>query len=161
MFKYLKFIKEKDPSVKTYIDLLFFCPSVWIMFWYRIAHMLYSIKFTFIALMIMSFVRTIYSIDIHPKAKIGKNVFIDHAIGTVIGETTVIKDNCVIYHNVTLGSVDFNLSKRHPTIGSNVIIGAGATILGNITIGDNVKIGANATILKDVMPNTTVVGIYK
>lgn len=161
MFRYLKYIKEKDPSVKTYIDLIFFCPSVWIMFWYRIAHFLYTSKFTFIALMIMSCVKVVYSIDIHPKAQIGKNVFIDHAIGTVIGETAIINNNCVIYHNVTLGSIENTKSKRHPTIGNNVLIGTGATILGNITIGDNVKIGANSIILKDIPPNTTVVGIYK
>lgn len=150
-----------DPSAHTYLDILFFCPSVWIVFWYRIAHYLYQIRFTFISLMIMSFVKFRYSVDIHPKAKLGKNVFIDHALGTVIGETAIIGNNCVIYHNVTLGSVVNTKSKRHPTIGNNVMIGTGAVILGNITIGDNVKIGANATILKDVPSNTTIVGIYK
>lgn len=161
MFKYLKYVKRQDPSLKTYIDTIFFCPSVWIMFWYRIAHLLYQIRFTFFALMIMFIVKLIFGVEIHPKAKIGKNLFIDHGIGTVIGETSIIGDNCLIYHNVTLGSVKNIKSKRHPTIGNNVMIGTGAVILGNIIIGDNVKIGANATILKDVLPNQTIVGVYK
>lgn len=150
-----------DPSVKTYIDIIFFCPSVWIMFWYRIAHFLYQIRFSFLSLTIMTLVKFFYHIEIHPKAVIGKNVFFDHAIGTVIGETAVIGNNCLIYHNVTLGSLNNVKTKRHPTIGNNVLIGTGATLLGNITIGDNVSIGANATVLKDVQPNQTVVGIYK
>ena len=161
MFRYLKFIKKHDPSAHTYLDIIFFCPSVWIMFWYRIAHFLYKMRFTFIALMIMYLVKLVYSVEIHPKAQIGKNLFIDHGMGTVIGETAIIGDNCLFYHNITLGSVENIQSKRHPTIGNNVMIGTGAVILGNITIGDNCKIGASSIILKDVPQNTTVVGLYK
>lgn len=161
MLKYLKFIKDHDPSAHTYLDIILFCPSVWIMFWYRISHFLYKMRFTFLALLIMNFVRIIFSVDIHPKAQIGKNFFIDHGIGTVIGETTIIGNNCIIYHNVTLGSVNNTKEKRHPTIGDDVMIGTGAVILGNIVIGNNSKIGASSIILKDVPQNTTVVGLYK
>ena len=109
----------------------------------------------------MYLVKLVYSVEIHPKAQIGKNLFIDHGMGTVIGETAIIGNNCLFYHNITLGSVDNIQSKRHPTIGNNVMIGTGAVILGNITIGDNCKIGASSIILKDVPQNTTVVGLYK
>ena len=161
VFKYLKYIKKCDPSMKTYLDILLFCPSVWIMFWYRIAHFFYHMRFTLIGLMIMHVIRIVYAIEIHPNAKIGKNLFIDHGIGTVIGETSIIGNNCIIYHNVTLGSVYNIKTKRHPTIGNNVLIGTGAVILGDINIGDNVKIGASAVVLKNVPSNQTVVGIYK
>ena len=96
--------------MKTYLDILLFCPSVWIMFWYRIAHFFYHMRFTLIGLMIMHVIRIVYAIEIHPNAKIGKNLFIDHGIGTVIGETSIIGDNCIIYHNVTLGSV-YNIKR--------------------------------------------------
>ena len=109
----------------------------------------------------MNMVKFFTSVEIHPKAKIGKNLYIDHGTGTVIGETSIIGDNCLIYHNVTLGSVRNIKTKRHPTIGNNVSIGTGSIILGNITIGDNVKIGAGSIILKDIEPNQTVVGLQK
>ena len=129
------------------------------MFWYRIAHFLYKMRFTFIALMIMYLVKLVYSVEIHPKAQIGKNLFIDHGMGTVIGETAIIGNNCLFYHNITLGSVDNIQSKRHPTIGNNVMISAGAKVLGPINIGDNSRVAAGAVVLKDVPPNSTVVGV--
>lgn len=109
----------------------------------------------------MKIVRRRTGIEIHPKAIIGKNLFIDHGMGVVIGETAVIGDNCLIYQGVTLGSVNQEKGKRHPTLGNNVMIGAGAKVLGNITIGHNAKVGAMAVVLKDVETNQTVVGIYK
>lgn len=147
--------------MKTYLDIICFCPSVWIMFFYRIARIFVFLRFSFLALMIMHIVKIFTGVEIHPNAKIGKNLYIDHGVGTVIGETSEIGDNCIIYHNVTLGAVTFNKTKRHPTICNNVLIGTGAIILGNIVIGDNSKIGAGAIILKDVECNKTVVGIYK
>lgn len=161
MFRYLKYIKSKDPSYKTYLDIIFFCESVWIMLFYRVAHFLSKYRFSFLALLIMHLVKIFVGIEIHPNAKIGKNVYFDHCIGTIIGETSVIGSNCVIYHNVTLGSRKLINSKRHPTIGNNVLIGTGSIILGNITVGDNVLIGASSVILKDVPSNTTVVGLFK
>ena len=109
----------------------------------------------------MRVVKFFTSVEIHPNAKIGKNLFIDHGTGVVIGETAIIKDNCVIYHNVTLGSKVNTNKKRHPTIGNNVVIGTGSIILGDIKIGDNVKIGAGSIILKDIPDNQTVVGLHK
>lgn len=161
MFRYLKYIKIHDPAFKTYIDILLFCPSVWIMFFYRIANFFYKVRFTMIALFIMNMVKLTTGVEIHPRAKIGKNLYIDHGIGTVIGETAVIGDNCLIYHNVTLGSTKNIKGKRHPTIGNNVLIGTGSIVLGDITIGDNVKIGAGSIILVDILPNQTVVGLQK
>ena len=161
MLRYLKFIKEHDPSVKTYLDILFFCPSIWIMLMYRISRIFIFLRLSFISLFIMMIVKIITGVEIHPNAKIGKCVFFDHGIGTVIGETAVIGDNCVIYHNVTLGSKKIENKKRHPTIGNNVIIGTGSIILGNIFVGDCATIGAGSIVLKDVPCNQTVVGLYK
>ena len=144
--------------MKTYLDILFFCPSIWIMLSYRVARIFRFLRLSFIALLIMHIVKIFTGVEIHPNARIGKNLFIDHGVGTVIGETAVIGDNCIIYHNVTLGAVSFKTTKRHPTIGNNVMIGAGAKILGNIYIGDNVKIGANATVLNNIESLNTVVG---
>lgn len=161
MLKYLKYIKSKDPAYKTYIDIILFCTSFWVMLFYRLAHFLYKIRFTLIALFIMNVVKIFTGIEIHPNAKIGRNLYIDHGIGTVIGETAVIGDNCLFYHNVTLGSIKNTKEKRHPTIKNNVMIGTGSIILGNIVIGENVKIGAGSIVLKNVEPNQTIVGLYK
>ena len=172
MFRYLKYIKSKDPSYKTYLDIIFFCESVWIMLFYRVAHFLSKYRFSFLALLIMHLVKIFAGIEIHPNAKIGKNVYFDHCIGTIIGETSVIGSNCVIYHNVTLGSRKIINSKRHPTIGNNVLIGSGCLISDTdshpidwedrlydrnektrkvpIVIEDNVFIGARSIILKGV-----------
>ncbi len=109
--------------------------------------------------MICEFARFITGIEIHPGAKVGKNLIIDHGMGVVIGETSEIGDNCIIYHGVTLGGVDLNPVKRHPTLGNGVVIGAGAKILGNILIGDYARVGANSVVIKPVPANTTVTGI--
>jgi len=162
MFKYIKneinLIKEKDPSIKRNIECLIH-PSFIVKIYYRISHFLYLKRFYFLARLISYKAKLLTGIEIHPGATICKNLFIDHGIGVVIGETTIIGDNVTIFHGVTLGTTGKEIGKRHPTIKDNVLIGAGATILGNITIGKNSKIGASSVVLKDVKENTTVVGI--
>ncbi len=153
-----KNIYTKDPAcINIFYCLLY--PGFWILVFHRIAHFLNNIGFKFIARMISQFARLITGIEIHPGAKIGKRLFIDHGMGIVIGETASIGDNCTIYHNVTLGGTGRDKNKRHPDIGNNVIIGCGAKILGPIKIGNNVKIGANAVVLNDVEDNCTIVGV--
>ena len=134
-------------------------PSFKIMIYYKIAHYLYLKKHYIMARYISEKGKRITGIEIHPGAIIGSNLFIDHGVGVVIGETAIIGDNVTMFHGVTLGGTGKDKGKRHPTIGNNVFIGSGAKILGNITIGDNVKIGANAVVLKDIDANSTVVGI--
>jgi serine O-acetyltransferase len=158
MFSYLKSVKERDPAARNYLQIILLYPGVKAIFWYRIAHFLYKIKLKLIAETIMYFVRMIHGIEIHPAAKIGKRLFIDHGMGVVIGETAIIGDDCLMYHGSTLGGTGKEHKKRHPTLGNNVMVGAGAKILGNITIGDNAKVGANAVVLHDVPTGKTVVG---
>ena len=161
MFKYIKneikLIKEKDPSIKSNLEALIH-PSFIINIYYKISHYLYLKKHFFLARLISNKLKKKLCIDIHPGATIGKNLFIDHALGIVIGETTIIGDNVVIYQGVTLGTTLKEKGKRHPTIKDNVLIGANSIILGNIIIGENSKIGAGAIVLEDVKENTTVVG---
>lgn len=159
MIKYLKSIKEKDPASGSYISIIFLHPGLWAIFWYKICHFLYKIKLKFISKLIMKIVRRRTGIEIHPAAKIGKRLIIDHGMGVVIGETTIIGDDCLIYQGVTLGATGKEKGKRHPTIGDNVMMGAGSKILGNINIGDNVKVGANCVVLDDVESNSTIVGV--
>ena len=158
LFKYLKYIKSKDPAMKSYLQILLFNDGFWAIVWYKISHWLYIHHLKLIALLIMHRVKIKRGIEIHPGCTIGKNLLIDHGVGVVIGETTVIGNDCLIYQGVTLGGTGKETGKRHPTIGSNVMIGAGAKILGNIYIGDNVKIGANATVLNNIESLNTVVG---
>lgn len=153
-----KSIKQRDPAAKNWLQILLLYPGVKTIIYYRIAHFFYKIKLKFIAQLIMYNVRVRFAIDIHPGCTIGKRLFIDHGAGVVIGETTIIGDDCTIYQGVSLGGTGKEKGKRHPTIGSNVMIGAGAKILGNITIGNNVKIGANTIVLKDVPNDATIVG---
>ncbi|HHX79615.1 MAG TPA: serine O-acetyltransferase [Acholeplasmataceae bacterium] len=159
MFAYLRSIKARDPAARNYFQIILFYPGVKAIFFYRIAHFLYKIKLKLIAEGIMYFVRMLYGIEIHPAAKIGKRLFIDHGMGVVIGETAIIGDDCLMYHGSTLGGTGKEHCKRHPTLGNNVLIGAGAKVLGNIIIGDNVKIGANAVVTQDVPAGKTVVGV--
>ena len=151
-------IKRKDPAIKKNIEV-FLYPSFKAVTYYRIAHYFYLKNHFFIARLLREKDKKKTGIEIHPGAKIGKNFFIDHGTGVVIGETTIIGDNVMLYHGVTLGGVTMNKGKRHPTIEDNVVIGCGAKVLGNITIGKNSKIGANSVVLKDVKENTTVAGI--
>lgn len=153
-----KNIVEKDPACNNILYVILYS-GFWALLFYRIAHFLNNLGLKFIARLISQVARLLTGIEIHPGAKIGKRLFIDHGMGIVIGETATIGDNCTIYHNVTLGGTGKSGNKRHPDIGNNVMIGCGAKILGPIKIGNNVKIGANAVVLKDVEDNSTVVGI--
>lgn len=152
-------VLERDPAPKSFKEALLFSQGLHAVILYRISHRLWLKGKTNLARAINYFSRFLTGADIHPGAKIGKKFFIDHATGVVIGETAVIGDNVSIFQGVTLGGVSTHKGKRHPTLGNNVVVGANATILGNITIGDNVKIGAGSVVVKDVPPNSTVVGV--
>ena len=161
----MNFIKEEintilknDPSIHSIIEV-FLYPSFKVKLYYKISHFLYKRKRFLIARIISEKAKRKTGIEIHPGATIGKNLFIDHGMGVVIGETCIIGDNVTLFHGVTLGGTGKEKGKRHPTIGNNVFIGSGAKILGNITIGNNVKIGANSVILESIPDNVTVVGI--
>lgn len=154
----IKTVFRNDPAIKSVFEVGLY-PSIHAVFWYRIAHFFWLHKCKVFARFISQSARMFTGIEIHPGAKIGKGFFIDHGMGVVIGETAEVGDNCLLYHNVTLGGVSLAQTKRHPTLGNNVVVGAGAKVLGNINIGDNVKIGANSVVLKDVAPNSVVVGV--
>lgn len=156
---FFKSIKQRDPAARNSLEILLLYPGVRALIWYRIARFFYKIKLKFIARWLSNIGRFTTGIEIHPGACIGKNLFIDHGYGVVIGETAVIGDNCTIYQCATLGGTGKEHNKRHPTLKDNVIVGAGAKVLGNIVIGSNVKIGANAVVLKDVPDDCTVVGV--
>ena len=154
---YCDSIKRRDPAARNNFQIFFLYPSAIAMRWYKVAHFLWTKwHWKFIAEAIMASVKRRTGIEIHPGAQIGKNLFIDHGCGVVIGETTIIGDNVTMYHGVTLGGLKNIKGKRHPTIGDNVVIGAGATILGDITIGNNARIGSNTTIRNDVKENEVV-----
>jgi serine O-acetyltransferase len=150
---------KNDPALNSKLDFLFNYPGVWAVAWYRIAHRLYVANFKSFARIIMGLTQILTNIDIHPGAKIGKRVFIDHGTGVVIGQTAIIEDDVLIYQGVTLGGVSLTQGKRHPTIRKGAVIGAGAKILGNITIGRYAKIGANSVVVKEVPDNATAIGI--
>jgi len=163
MFKLLRedirSIKERDPAAKSSIQVFLLYSGLHALIYYRIAHFFYNLKLFFIARMISQFARFMTGIEIHPGATIGKALFIDHGSGVVIGETTIIGDYCTVYQNVTLGGTGKDIGKRHPTLGNNVMVGAGAKVLGPLKVGNNVKIAAGAVVLKDVPDNSTAVGI--
>ena len=152
-------IYKNDPAIRSRVEIFFNYPGVWAIANYRVANWLYKKGFRLIARMWMGISQIFTNIDIHPAATIGRRVFIDHGIGVVIGETAIIGDDVTIYQGVTLGGVSLSSGKRHPTIESGVVIGAGAKVLGNITIGYNSKIGANSVVIKSVPPESTAVGI--
>ena len=154
-----KNIQQKDPAARNIFEVILLYPGFHALFFHRIAHFFYNIKLFFIARLISQLTRFFTGIEIHPGATIGKRLMIDHGMGILIGETAVIGNDCVIYHQVTLGCTEKEKLKRHPTIGNNVLIGAGAKLLGPINIGDNVKIGAGSVVLKSVEKNSTVVGV--
>ena len=163
MFKNLNYelqrVLDNDPAARSKVEVFLLYPCIHALIAYRIAHFFYKHKWFFIARVISQLARFFTGIEIHPGAKIGKGLFIDHGMGVVIGETTEIGDDVMLYHGVTLGGTVKDKGKRHPTVGNGVLIGAGAKVLGPITIGDNAKIGSNAVVLKDVPPNATSVGI--
>lgn len=189
LIKFLKVYKLKDPSANSLISILLLYPGVHAIFFYRIAHFLYNNNFKFLGRALSQIARFLTGIEIHPKATIGKNLFIDHGMGIVIGETAIIGDNVTLFHQVTLGGIgsigsigsidstnsinninninsaekgisnSISINKRHPTIEDNVIISTGAKILGDITIGANSIIGANSVVLSNIPKNSTAVGV--
>ncbi len=166
MNEYLQSIIDRDPAAKSKISVILTYPGVKAVFLHRIANFFSKAKFYLVARLISQFSRFITGIEIHPNATIGKNLFIDHGMGVVIGETSHIGDNVTIYHAVTLGGISPSIKseeqrdvKRHPTLEDNVVIGSGAQILGPITIGQHAKVGANAVVTHDVSPHAVMVGI--
>lgn len=160
MLDFLKAYKKLDPSASGYLEIALLYPGPKAILFHRIANLFYRFKFYFVARFFSEFARWITGIEIHPGATVGKRLVIDHGMGVVIGETAIIGDDCLIYHGVTLGgtSQDKNI-RRHPKIGNNVLIGAGAKILGAIEVQDFVKIGANSVVTTDCPKNSTIVGI--
>ena len=166
MKKFLESIINRDPAAKSKLSVILTYPGVKAVFFHRIANFFSVAKFDLIARIISQFSRFLTGIEIHPKAKIGENLFIDHGMGVVIGETSEIGNNVTIYHMVTLGGISPSInsdnqrdSKRHPTLMDNVVVGSGAQVLGPVVIGKNAKIGANAVVTKDVPENAVMVGI--
>ena len=166
MNEYLQSIIDRDPAAKSKLSILLTYPGVKAVFFHQIANFFSVAKFDLVARMISQFSRFLTGIEIHPKAKIGKNLFIDHGMGVVIGETSEIGDNVTIYHMATLGGISPSIDsdnqrnvKRHPTLKDNVVVGSGAQVLGPVVIGKNAKIGANAVVTKDVPENAVMVGI--
>ena len=166
MNKFLQSIIDRDPAAKSKISLIFTYPGVKAIFFHRIVNFFSVAKFDLIARIISQFSRFLTGIEIHPGARIGKNLFIDHGMGVVIGETSEIGDNVTIYHMATLGGIAPSINsndqrniKRHPTVGDEAVIGSGAQVLGPITVGRCAKIGANAVVTKDVPEKAVMVGI--
>ena len=156
---YFESIYARDPAAVNPLEVVFTYPYLHALFFHRIAHRLYRWGVPVLPRLISHLSRFLTGIEIHPGAKIGKRLFIDHGMGVVIGETAEIRDEVTLYQGVTLGGVGAERGKRHPTLGNNVLVGVGAQVLGAITIGDNVKIGAGSVVIQDVPPNCTVVGV--
>ena len=152
-------IKDRDPAAKNSAEILFLYSGLHALLAYRLSHMLQKNGYTFLARLISQIAKTVTGIEIHPGAKIGKGLFIDHGTGVVIGETAEIGDNCTLYQGVTLGGTGKHTGKRHPTLGNNVMVGSGAKVLGPFKVGDNVKIAANAVVLEPIPEGSTAVGI--
>ena len=160
MFYTIKRIRQSDPAAKSYLEVVLTYPGLHVLFWYRIARFFYLVRLQLLAKIIMNIGTFLTRIEIHPGAKIGKGLFIDHGFGVVIGETTVIGNNVTIYQGVTLGGRgNETTTKRHPTLCDGVMIAAGAKVLGDIQIGKDAKVGANAVVLVDVPAGATAVGI--
>jgi len=166
MNEFLESIIKRDPAAKSKLSIILTYPGAKAVFFHKIANFFAIAKFHLVARIISQFSRFLTGIEIHPKANIGKNLFIDHGMGVVIGETSEIGDNVTIYHMATLGGISPSVNsneqrniKRHPTLKDNVVVGSGAQILGPVTVGKNAKIGANAVVTKDVPENAVMVGI--
>ncbi|MEH2378671.1 MAG: serine O-acetyltransferase [Nostoc sp.] len=154
-----RIIFERDPAARNWLEVLFCYPGLQALIFHRLAHWLYTLGLPFIPRLISHLTRFLTGIEIHPGAVIGQSVFIDHGMGVVIGETAIVGDYALIYQGVTLGGTGKECGKRHPTVGENVVFGAGAKVLGNIQIGNNVRIGAGSVVLRDVPSDCTVVGV--
>ncbi len=163
MFKtlreYLNSIFVRDPAARSVLEVLTTYPGVHALAFHRLSHRLWNWNFKWLARVLSQLARWLTGIEIHPGCKIGRRFFIDHGMGVVIGETAEIGDDCTLYHGVTLGGTTWRKEKRHPTLGNNVVVGAGAKILGPITVGDNARVGSNSVVVKDVPAGATVVGI--
>lgn len=159
LYEDAKNILEKDPAASSILEVILLYPGFHVLLFYKISHFLYRKKLLFLARLISQIGRFLTGIEIHPGAKIGQRLFIDHGMGIVVGETAKIGNDCTIYHGVTLGGTGKDMFKRHPTLGNHVMIGAGTKILGPIEIGDYVKIGAGSIVLKSVQSNCTAVGV--
>ena len=166
MNNYLQSIIDRDPAARSKLSVILTYPGVKAVFFHRIANFFATAKFDLLARIISQFSRFLTGIEIHPRAKIGKNLFIDHGMGVVIGETSDIADNVTIYHMVTLGGISPSINsndqreiKRHPTLHDNVVVGSGAQILGPVVVGKNARIGANAVVTKNVPENAVMIGI--
>lgn len=155
----LQAILERDPAARSWLEILFCYPGLQAIWLHRFAHALQQVKVPVLPRLISHINRFLTGVEIHPAAQIGKGVFIDHGMGVVIGETAIVGDGAIIYQDVTLGGTGKETGKRHPTLGRNVVVGAGAKVLGNIAIGDNVRIGAASVVLRNVPSDCTVVGI--
>jgi serine O-acetyltransferase len=155
----IRTIKERDPAAKNVVEIFLCYPGLHAIWLHRIAHALYQRKWFTTARLVSHFSRWFTGIEIHPGVKIGRRLFIDHGMGVVMGETTEIGDDCLIYKGVVLGGTTLEKKKRHPTLGNRVIIGSNSTILGAITIGDGARIGSGSVVVKPVPPGTTVVGV--
>jgi serine O-acetyltransferase len=154
-----RIIFERDPAARNWLEVISCYPGLQAILFHRFAHWLYRIGLPLIPRLISQLSRFLTGIEIHPGAQIGRGVFIDHGMGVVIGETTIIGDYALIYQGVTLGGTGKETGKRHPTLGENVVVGAGAKVLGNLQIGNHVRIGAGSVVLRDVPSNCTVVGV--
>jgi serine O-acetyltransferase len=163
MFEHLKediqCVFDRDPAARSYVEILTTYPGVHAMIFYRLTHKLWRWNLKWLARALSGLARVLTGIEIHPGAIIGRRFFIDHGMGVVIGETTLIGDDCTLYHGVTLGGTSWNKGKRHPTLGNNVVVGAGAKVLGPITLSDGSRVGSNAVVVKDVSEGSTVVGV--
>ncbi len=159
LIEYINSIKRRDPAARSFLEVLILYPGVHAIGFYKVSHFLWNHKLLFWGRLISQLGRFFTGVEIHPAAKIGKNLFIDHGQGVVIGETSIIGDNVTIYQAATLGGTGFGTGKRHPTIGNDVIIGAGAKLLGDITISCGSRIGANSVVLKSTEFKSTNVGI--
>jgi len=155
----IKVVFDRDPAVRSVLEVFICYPGFHALQFHRVSHWLWKKNFFLLARVLSHFTRLVTGIEIHPGAKIGRGFFIDHGMGVVIGETAEIGENCTLYHGVTLGGTSWAKEKRHPTLGNNVVVGAGAKILGPFFVGDGSKIGSNSVVVKAVPENATVVGI--
>ena len=152
-------VLERDPAARSRLDIVLTYPGLHAVWGYRLAHALWQSDLKLVARLVSAAVRVVTGVDIHPAAVIGQGLFIDHAIGVVVGETAIIGDDVTMYHGVTLGGLTLEHGKRHPTVGDRVMLGAGAKVLGPVTLGDDCRIGANAVVVHDVAPGSVIVGV--
>jgi serine O-acetyltransferase len=151
--------RERDPAARSNLEVLLCYPGLHAQLWHRLAHWLWTHRLRLLGRMVSHLSRFLTGIEIHPAAKLGRRIVLDHGMGIVVGETAEIGDDCYLYHQVTLGVARTSRNKRHPTLGRGVVVGAGAKVLGAITVGDGARVGANAVVVDDVPPNVTVVGM--